>query len=273
MITIITAIYNQLAMNKLYLENIRKATHGEWELIIIDNGSNDGSAEFFEQAGENIKVIRNSANYSYPHCQNQGIDAAKGDILAFFNNDIMLSQDWDIRLEGILGKDGYEALTLSSNDNMLNLKEAKRINRKFKYIKYPLIKWFKAKEWTLNLMLKATYGDFDKFCQKLWQRDGLKTKEGFAGSAVIMTRKGIELLGRWDETQQGGDFDLYMRSRKRYEEAGDVKPLSIVGGIYHHHFSRLTVKCGYPEYADIDNLQPLENKWGKDFYKQYQSKQ
>lgn len=260
-------------MNRLYLESIRKSTCSDWELIIIDNGSTDGSVEFFENAGENVKVIRNNANYSYPHCQNQGLDVAKGDIFAFFNNDIMLSDNWDVKLMEILGKDGYEAVTLSSNDNMLNLKEAKNINRKFKWIKYPLMKLFKTKEWTLRMMLKLTYGDFNKFCNKLWERDGIKTKIGFAGSAVVMTQKGIDLLGRWDKTQQGADFDLYMRSMRRFEEEGDVKPLSLVGGIYHHHFSRLTVKATYPEYADIDNLQRIEDKWGEDIVKQYMAKQ
>lgn len=273
MISIITAIYNQLPMNRLYLESIRKSTRSDWELIIIDNGSTDGSAEFFENAGGNVKVIRNNANYSYPHCQNQGIDAAKGEIYAFLNNDIMLSDGWDLHLKEILGKDGFEAVTLSSNDNMLNIEEAKKINRKFKRIKYPLMKLFKTKEWTLRLMLKATYGDFNRFCDDLWQRDGLNTKIGFAGSAVVMTKRGIGLLGRWDETQQGGDFDLYMRSIKRFEEVGDVKPLSLVGGIYHHHFSRLTVKATYPEYADIDNLRRIEDKWGEDIVKQYMAKQ
>lgn len=269
MISIITAIYNQLPMNRLYLESIRRSTNSEWELIVIDNGSTDGSADFFEHAGENIRVIRNNANYSYPYCQNQGLDVAKGDVLAFFNNDIMLSDNWDTRLLEILGKGGYEAVTLSSNDNMLDKGEAKKINRRFKRIKYPLIYLFKAKEWALKLMVKFTYGDFNKFCDKLWQRDGVKTKPGFAGSAVVMTQKGIDLLGRWDETQQGADFDLYMRSMQRFREVGDVCPLSVVGGVYHHHFSRLTAKCRYPQYADIANIRTIEDKWGEDLIKEY----
>lgn len=269
MISIITAIYNQMPMNRLYLESIRRSTRSEWELIIIDNGSTDGSLEFFEHSGENVRVIRNDANYSYPHCQNQGIDAARGDVLAFFNNDIMLSDNWDTRLLEILGKDGYEAVTLSSNDNMLDLSEAKKINRRFKRVKYPLISIFKAKEWTLKLMMKLTYGDFQRFCDNLWDRDGLSLKPGFAGSAVVMTRKGIDLIGRWDETQQGADFDLYMRSLQRFKESGDVRPLSVVGGIYHHHFSRLTSKCSYPQYADIANIRTIEDKWGERVVKEY----
>lgn len=42
MLTIITAIYNQLDMNRLYYESIVETTDGDWELIVVDNGSTDG---------------------------------------------------------------------------------------------------------------------------------------------------------------------------------------------------------------------------------------
>lgn len=271
MISIITAIYNQLEMNKYYLDTIRRNTRSEWELIIIDNGSTDGSAEFFESAGENVKVIRNGANYSYPYCQNRGIEVAKGDVLAFLNNDIKLSPDWDVKMLKILGKDGYEALTMSSNDNMLSEHEAKRINRCFKRVKYPLLKIFGHHWWVFRLMVTLTYGNWEHFCDRLFERDGYKMRPGFAGSAVLMTRKGIELLGPWDETQQGGDFDLYFRSVERWKQVGDVKPLSLVGGVYHHHFSRLTLKAGYPEYQDIANIRRMEDKWDETKIKEYQA--
>lgn len=242
---------------------------GEWELIVIDNGSTDGSAEFFEAAGENVHVIRNDGNYSYPHCQNQGIQVARGDVLAFLNNDILLSKGWDIRLNGILGKDGYEFLTLSSNDHMLKQREAKKINRRFKWVKYPLMKIFGASEFALNMMRKLTYGDFDKFSEKIWKRYGLKTKYGFAGSAVVMTRRGLEISGGWDPTQQGADFDLFFRTVERYREKGDIKPMSVVGGIYHHHYSRLTFHHKFPPYKDAENIQTLEDKWSSEKIEEY----
>lgn len=262
MISIITAIYNQLEMNKYYLETIRQNTRTDWELIVIDNGSTDGSAEFFETAGPNVRVIRNDANYSYPYCQNRGIEVAKGDVFAFLNNDIKLSPGWDEKMLKVLGRDGYEVLTMSSNDNMLSAREAKRINRRFKRIKYPLLKIFGRHEWVFRAMVTLTYGNWDRFCERLFERDGFRMKPGFAGSAVLMTRKGVEILGPWDETQQGGDFDLFFRTVERWQTNGDVRPMSVVGGVYHHHFSRITFKMRYPKFADSDRLHSLEDKWG-----------
>ncbi len=269
MISIITAIYNQLEMNRLYLESIRRSTVSEWELIVIDNGSTDGSVEFFESAGENVKVIRNDGNYSYPYCQNQGIKVAGGDVFAFLNNDIMLSDRWDERVLGILGRDGYEAVTKVSNDNMISHAEASKINRRFKRVKYPLLILFGRRRWVFRLMLRLTYGDWNKFCNRVWREYGLETKPGFAGSAVVMTGRGVEILGEWDETQQGGDFDLFFKSMERWRKYGDVKPLSLVGGVYHHHFSRITFRCAYPPFRDIGKHSTLEAKWGEGKVKEY----
>lgn len=268
-ISIITAVYNQLPMNRLFLESVRASTRSEWELIVVDNGSSDGSAEFFEQADKNIKVIRNGANYSYPYCQNRGAEAAAGEVLAFFNNDIALSDAWDLHLLEILGHDGYEALTLSSNDKMLSDAEAHRFNRRFKRWKYPLLTLFGVRKWNLRLLLPLTYGNFRRHCRRLWERDGRCVRPGFAGSAVVMTRRGYDLLGPWDETQQGGDFDLFYRSVERWLSHGDVRPLSVAGGVYHHHFSRLTFRKKFPRFADFDNLRTLEEKWTPDRLRDY----
>jgi len=47
MISVITAIYNQRAVNELFWEHLQRYTKNSFELIIIDNGSTDGSADFF----------------------------------------------------------------------------------------------------------------------------------------------------------------------------------------------------------------------------------
>jgi GT2 family glycosyltransferase len=97
MISIITAVHNGLAFNKIYLEYLRRYTTNPFELIIIDNASTDGTREFFAAQDECV-VIANEDNYSYPFCQNQGIRAAKGEFLFFLNNDLIVSPQWDERL-------------------------------------------------------------------------------------------------------------------------------------------------------------------------------
>jgi len=47
MFSIITSIHNQLFINQLFYESLIKYTEGIFELIIIDNASNDGSTQYF----------------------------------------------------------------------------------------------------------------------------------------------------------------------------------------------------------------------------------
>lgn len=272
MISIITAIYNQLGMNRLYYETVKENTDSDWELIIIDNGSDDGSAEFFESLGDRrVRVVRNDGNYSYPYCQNVGIKEAKGDILAFLNNDILLSPHWDTRMLSILGKDGYEVLTLCSNDHMADRKEARHYNRRYKHRKYPMLSLFGARKGILRACAILTYGDWQRHCDKIWEKYGTRLVRGFAGSAVVMTRDAVEIFNGWDPTQQAADFDMYMRTCERWDSHGDIRPMSLVAGVYHHHFSRLTARQKYPPFKDSANLVGLEDKWSKEQRDKYLS--
>jgi glycosyltransferase involved in cell wall biosynthesis len=51
MLSVIVAVHNQLGHNQLFLEGIQRYTTGPYEVIVIDNHSTDGSAEFFEANG------------------------------------------------------------------------------------------------------------------------------------------------------------------------------------------------------------------------------
>src|SRR5580700_409569 len=136
-ISIITAIHNGLAFNRIFFESLKKYTHNPFELIIIDNASTDGSADYFKQNG--AVLISNEANYSYPHTQNQGIRAASGEHLFFLNNDIILSPNWDKLLIDIAGENELDILSAKGIENMGTKADTKRFDRRWKRIKYPLL--------------------------------------------------------------------------------------------------------------------------------------
>lgn len=46
MISIVTAVHNQIGMNRLFYETLKRNTRNVYELIIIDNNSTDGRANF-----------------------------------------------------------------------------------------------------------------------------------------------------------------------------------------------------------------------------------
>jgi len=70
----------------------------DYETIVVDNGSSDGSAEMAE--GEfGARVIRNRENRGFCAANNQGIAVARGELVALLNNDAEAAPDWLAELE------------------------------------------------------------------------------------------------------------------------------------------------------------------------------
>jgi GT2 family glycosyltransferase len=266
MISIITAVHNQLPMNKLFVAYLKKYTYHPYELIVIDNHSTDGSAEYYESEG--AKVIRNAANYSYPYCQNQGIRVAKFDHFAFLNNDIIVSPNWDKHLLESMHANELDIITVCGIERLESPEKTKTFGRKWKRIKH-LIGLAGINIFSLQIMHKIMYGNWELFNQKRYTQFKQKVVEGFVGNSVLFNRKALEKVGYWDERIQAADFDLYIRSKKRNLELGDIKPCHIALDVFHHHFIRITVKSKPPVFADSQQMMRLEDKWTAEELKIY----
>ena len=66
----------------------------DYEVIVVDNGSTDGTLEFLESLSGDVQVIRNRENVGFAKACNQGAAAATGDYLVFLNNDTIPLQGW-----------------------------------------------------------------------------------------------------------------------------------------------------------------------------------
>ena len=260
LISIITAIHNGLAFNQLFYESLIKYTIHPFELIIIDNVSTDGSREYFEKVG--ARIIHNEVNYSYPYCQNQGIALAETDNLFFLNNDIILSPRWDEILLEVAMRHNVDVLSASGIENLGTKKETQSIDRKWKRTKNPLMIFGFGKK-NLAFMHKLMYGNWEKFCQKKFEKQRWNIVEGIVGNNVMITRRGLNIVGLWDERIQTADFDLFMRTKKRAQAVGDIKPAQIALGAFIHHYNRMTVKYAVKPkpFADQTNLIGLYDKW------------
>lgn len=259
MISIITAIHNQLAMNKIFYKSVCDYTHYPFELIIIDNASNDGSAEFFESVG--AKVVRNHANYSYPFCQNQGIAQSRYEWLAFLNNDIILSPDWDKRMIDNMTHNELEVATACGLERLENRKAGKKLRRRWNKIKFLLILLGNS-EFSLKLVHKLMYPNWVKFTERRYQQYAKTIKIGFVGHTVLLKRAALNKIGFWDERVQAADFDLFLRTMERYQHYGDIKPIHVCLDSFVHHYIKLTNKSKPPIFVDSKNLISLQEKWG-----------
>jgi GT2 family glycosyltransferase len=259
MISIITAIYNQKNVNKLFWESLNKYTNCKFELIIIDNDSSDGSAEFFESVG--AIVIRNKANYSYPYCQNQGIKIAKYNWLVFMNNDVIVSKDWNTHIIANMEANSLDVATFCGIEHLETKEVTRSIKNRWKFIKNTLSIFGRSKV-ILKLMHHLMYINWESFTQKRYNDFLKQTKEGIVGNTVVMRKEALDKIGLWDDRIQAADFDLYLRVKKRELEYQDIKAVHICLDTFIHHYIRLTTYANPPKFVDSANLINIEDKWG-----------
>ena len=98
-LSIITLTHNKLSYTKKFVESLFRYTD-DFELIIVDNASTDGTREFISKI-PNAKLILNEDNLGYSKGNNQGLSIAEGEYIAFFNNDILLYPNWFENVEKV----------------------------------------------------------------------------------------------------------------------------------------------------------------------------
>lgn len=93
LVSIVILGFNQVEYTKKCIESIRRHTRQKYELILVDNGSKDGTEEFFRSI-QGAKVIRNAENLGVSKGWNQGMRLAAGEYILILNNDIIVGPDW-----------------------------------------------------------------------------------------------------------------------------------------------------------------------------------
>ncbi|NRA94614.1 MAG: glycosyltransferase [Planctomycetes bacterium] len=72
---------------------LREHTDGPYELIIIDNGSSDGSLEWLREQPD-VTLLEMGENIGAPAARNAGLQVATGGTIVFSDNDVMFTPRW-----------------------------------------------------------------------------------------------------------------------------------------------------------------------------------
>ena len=97
MTSIVLLTHNQLDYTRRCVESIRRYTDEPYELVFVDNGSQDDTVNYLQSLG-NVKLICNTENRGFPAGANQGIRAASGRQILLLNNDTVVTTGWLQRL-------------------------------------------------------------------------------------------------------------------------------------------------------------------------------
>jgi GT2 family glycosyltransferase len=260
MVSLVVAVHNQLGHNQLFLEGVKRYTAGSFEVIVVDNHSTDGSAEFFEREG--CRVIRNVRNLCYPESMNAGSRIAKGDWLCHINNDLYVAPHWDRRLIDAMERHKLDVASPLGLEMMPAAVLTDWMQRRWAAIGQGRLSSGKGID-RLRAMIGAMYGDWERYCAEVHRAFDSRVFDGIVGSCVMMRKTVYEKLGGLDERIQAADWDLYYTLRKRERDIGDMKRVMVLGATFVHHFIRATMKSVREPFGCAHERWSIDQKWSR----------
>ena len=181
--SIIILSCNTLELLQLCIASIHEYTEaGTYEIIVVDNASEDGSAEWLKEQ-KDLRCIYNEENLGFPKGCNQGLEIATGTELLLLNSDTVVTKDWLKNLRRALcssskvGAVGCVTNYCSNNQ---------RIEASYKNIEEML----------------AFAADYNKSDSVLWEK---RTK--LVGFCYLFKREVLEKIGFLDERFSPGNYE------------------------------------------------------------------
>lgn len=93
-VSVIILNWNGKEYLKGCLDSVLSQTYANSEVIVVDNGSTDGSKEFVKKNYKKVRLIENPKNLGFSKANNIGIDSSDGDYVFILNNDTKLNKDF-----------------------------------------------------------------------------------------------------------------------------------------------------------------------------------
>ncbi|MDX6505335.1 MAG: hypothetical protein QOE29_2460, partial [Gaiellaceae bacterium] len=101
-VSVVVVTYDGLVFTRLCLESVLADTDAPpHELIVVDNGSTDGTRAYLRTLArrfDRVRLVLNGENLGFPRACNQGLEAARGQVLVLLNNDTIVAPGWLRRL-------------------------------------------------------------------------------------------------------------------------------------------------------------------------------
>ena len=100
LVSIIIVNWNGLSVLKECFGSLSKIDYPNWELVLVDNGSKDGSLDFARsyKFPFRLKIIENKTNLGFAEPNNQGYEISKGKYILLLNNDTKVNRDFLTKL-------------------------------------------------------------------------------------------------------------------------------------------------------------------------------
>ncbi len=99
LVSVIIVHFNGSELLRHCLTSVFAQSYQRIEVIVVDNGSTDGSERMLRDEFPRVVVLVNSQNLGFAEANNQGVRAASGEVVVLLNNDTVVEDGW---IEGLL---------------------------------------------------------------------------------------------------------------------------------------------------------------------------
>jgi len=104
-VDIIIVNYNGIGFIEACLESLLQTEYPSFNVILVDNGSSDGSVELVKRKYPGVQIILNNANLGFGKANAIGINSGRADFIALLNNDTVVDKGWLSPLVGAMLED------------------------------------------------------------------------------------------------------------------------------------------------------------------------
>jgi len=235
--SIVILTLNNLEYTKQCIESIRRYTPEPYEIIVVDNGSKDGTIEYLESQPD-IRLIKNPTNLGFALGNNIGMKEARGDYIVVLNNDTIVTQGWLTRLIACAESDPSNGI----------------IGPRSNYVA------------GIQIVKDVSYGNDMNAMQEFARRWSLENSGKYEetirviGFCMLIKREVIEKIGGFDPLYESGNFeddDFCIRAIR----AGFK--IKIAHDVFIHHYGSKTFaseKINYTE-SMLKNWERFKEKW------------
>ena len=222
-VSIIIVSYNVLSYLSHAIESILKSDYNNFEIIVVDNNSYDGTTNHLEEKYKMIHVISNDTNIGFGKAINQGAKFAVGEYIFVLNPDTIIEEDTISKLIKFISsneKIGIVGPKILNADGSLQLS----CKRSFPTLKVALPRILGLDKIFPNSKFMGKYN------LTILDSEKNHTVDAISGSCMLFTSKVFRKICGFDEKffMFGEDLDICLRVWKANYEVHYFSETKIV---------------------------------------------
>jgi len=107
------------------LQSLENQSFNDFEVILVDNGSEDGSIKYVQDNFPLVKIVKLKKNFGFARAINEGVKASVAEYVVFLNNDTEVDKEW---LKNLIYCARGHPEVVSVNSKLLNFYDRKIID-------------------------------------------------------------------------------------------------------------------------------------------------